>query len=199
MKKIALCGPSGVGKGFVSEIICKEFGFPVLDTDKVVHEMYESDKTLISSLGEIFGDSIIKDGKINRNALREIVFKNRAALEMLNHTVHQRVRDYIQAWFDQMEKKGCSACFVDIPQIIESGMVKDFDLVIGICADMDIRLNRITRRDGISIEDARKRISNQLGISEYLNICHHRLDNNGNKEKLISDIYSVLYEVGIIE
>ena len=74
-----------------------------------------------------------------------------------------------------MEKQGYSAAFVDIPQIIESGMTSDFDLIIGISASVDTRIKRITKRDGISHADAQKRIDNQLSLEEYKKICPHQI------------------------
>ena len=182
MKKFALCGPSGVGKGYVSSIICSNFGLPVLDTDRVVHTLYREDKELISTLADIFGNDIISDGEINRKALGAIVFSNPEALKRLNLTVHKRVREYILNWFDIMEKEGHSAAFADIPQIIESGMISDFDLIITVSAREDIRLERILSRDGICLEDAKRRISNQLSMEEYEKISDHIIYNNGEED-----------------
>ncbi len=199
MKKIALCGPSGVGKGYISSIITEKFGFPVLDTDALVHEMYRSDDILISELGNIFGEEIIKDGEINRKALREIVFFDRKALEKLNRTVHKRVFDYTVSWFSKMENEGFPLAFADIPQIIESGMTDFFDIIIGITAPLEVRIKRIISRDGISREDAIKRIENQLTPEEYVKICRYTINNDGNSDSILPVLYEIINEVNTVE
>lgn len=197
MKKIALCGPSGVGKGYVSQAIISFYGFPVLDTDLTVHDMYENDKDLISELSCIFGNDIVKDGKIHRPTLRNIVFSNRAALDTLNHTVHQRVKFKTMDWFNEMEKAGYKAAFVDIPQIIESGMADEFDLVIGVTAPREVRIQRIVQRDKISLADAEKRINNQLSDKEYKAVCHYTIVNDGGN--IIDALDGIFKEVELIE
>lgn len=197
MKRIAICGPSGVGKGYVSKMITSLYGFPVLDTDNTVHQMYEKDEDLILRISRLFGAEVVKDGKIHRPALRNIVFESREALELLNKTVHQRVRDYTIEWFFEMEKKGYPAAFVDIPQIIESGMADDFDIIIGVIAHRNTRISRIIQRDGISLPDAEKRLGNQLPIEEYIKICHYIINNDGDGVE--STLRKIFSEVNIIE
>ena len=198
MKKIALCGPSGVGKSYVSEIIRSNYRFPVLDTDQVVHMLYSKDTELISTLADAFGRDILSNGCIDRKALGPIVFSDKSALERLNHIVHKRVREYIFSWLDIMEKERHSVAFVDIPQIVESGMKDDFDLIIAVSADESTRLERILSRDGITLEGARKRIENQLPVSSYEEISDYIIHNNGNSD-IEERIREIFCEIDLIE
>ncbi|MBE6543920.1 MAG: dephospho-CoA kinase [Ruminococcaceae bacterium] len=197
MKKVAICGPSGVGKGYISNIISSTYGFPVLDTDQTVHDMYENDGELIKKLALLFGDDVVKEGKIHRPTLRNIVFKDRRSLELLNLTVHKEVRRYIFDWFKKMASMGHTAVFVDIPQIIESGMTKDFDLIIGVESERSTRIKRIIKRDGVSLDDAEKRINNQLSAEEYKKVCHYTINNDG--EDVFNALRKIFEEVNLIE
>ena len=197
MKKIAICGPSGVGKGYISGMIASDYGFPVLDTDAAVHRMYENDEELILSLSRLFGPDVVKDNRIHRPTLRNIVFQDRQALSLLNKTVHKRVRSYTLEWFSEMEKKGHRAAFVDIPQIIESGMVNDFHIVIGVTSSRDTRIRRIIERDGISVLDAEKRINNQYSLEEYKKVCNYTINNDGDDAR--RELRQILKEVDLIE
>lgn len=198
MKKIAICGPSGVGKGFICNRIGSEFGFPVLDTDRVVHDMYEKDPVVINDLAGIFGNKILKNGSIDRGALGSIVFCDPQALDTLNKTVHKHVRSHMLLWFKAMEELGFDAAVVDIPQIVESGMAGEFDLVIGVEAELHTRMERITARDGISAEDARRRIENQLPAEEYRKVCHYTVKNDGPDSFSFDSIKNIFKEVHII-
>ena len=112
--------------------------------------------------------------------------------------MHKRVQEYILDWFDIMEKEGFSTAFADIPQIIESGMISDFDLIITVSAREDIRLERILSRDGITLDDAKLRISNQLPMEEYEKVANYIIYNN--EENDIKDtLKKILKEVNIIE
>ena len=198
MKKIAICGPSGVGKGFICNRISSEFGFPVLDTDRVVHDMYEKDPVVINDLAGIFGNKILKNGSIDRRALGSIVFCDPQALDTLNKTVHKHVLSQMLLWFKEMELCGFDAAIVDIPQIVESGMAGEFDLVIGVEADLQTRIERITARDGISTEDALRRIKNQLPAEEYRKVCHYTVKNVGHGSFSFDSVKNIFKEVHII-
>ncbi|MBE6673126.1 MAG: dephospho-CoA kinase, partial [Ruminococcaceae bacterium] len=57
MKRIALTGPSGAGKGYVASLLRKR-GFAVLDADAVVHKLYAGG-TLPREIAGLFGDRVL--------------------------------------------------------------------------------------------------------------------------------------------
>ncbi len=196
MNRFALTGPTGCGKGYVCSIIEKKYNFPCLNTDSLVHSMYENDEDLKSQIVSAFGADVCKDGKIDRRTLGNIVFADRNKLLTLNSIVHKAVREYCLEWMDKREKEGFAAVFVDAPQLFESGMDKDFDSVICVIASLGVRRQRIMFRDMISLSDAEARIANQMTNEEYLKRSDYIILNEGDDDilhqiQIIFDDYSL--------
>ena len=124
MIRFAITGPSGCGKGYVCELIMKKYGYPCLNTDNLVHEMYKKNTALINKLSLEFGEKIIKNGAVNRDVLRGIVFNDKEKLVKLNTIVHKAVAENCTKWFSECEEKGSKAAFIDAKQFFEANMRK---------------------------------------------------------------------------
>ncbi len=198
MLKMGLCGGSGVGKGYISGLLT-EYGFPCLDTDLLVHGMYQNDRELICTIAKEFGEKAVSSSKtVDRGVLREIVFSDRDALFKLNGIVHKRVDKYCKEWIAEQESKGHKAVFIDAPQLFEAGMEKDFDYIIAVICPVEERIERIIKRDKISREGAEKRLSNQLSDSEYSKRSHFVINNSSNSDSG-EQLKKILCEVGLID
>ena len=86
-KVIVITGSIGTGKSTAVDII-KEFGFTVLDSDKIVHEGYNMGSPLYEKIIETFGKEILTGGQIDRRKLGKIVFTDENKLSRLNKIVH---------------------------------------------------------------------------------------------------------------
>ena len=83
MKVIGLCGGSGSGKG----LACRFFAqcdIKIIDTDGIYHALTSADTDCLRELREAFGASVIKQGKLDRGALADIVFASPEKLSLLN-------------------------------------------------------------------------------------------------------------------
>ena len=108
MIRIALTGPSGSGKGHVSKIF-SSYGIACLDTDSVVHSLYEKGE-LADRLADLFGKNVLsQNGCVNRKELAKIVFSDSDKLKLLNQTVHAAVKIYVKDWLEQQQNAGASA------------------------------------------------------------------------------------------
>ena len=196
MIRIALTGPSGAGKGYVGAILTAK-GHPVLDTDALVHEMYEKGD-LPQQIGAMFGKEVLtSSGSVARKKLAEIVFSDPKCLENLNALVHREVRSAVSLWLMSKENEGCSVAFVDAPQLFEAKMERDFDCIWAVIAPSDIRLSRICERDGISVEAARQRMKNQKSSETYSALAHETLMNDGNNdlEKQVENLLKIILKL----
>lgn len=173
-KIIGITGASGAGKSYISQKL-RKMGFDVFDADEIAHRSINN-AACKAELCEYFGDDILNSNEIDRKILGKIVFSNPEKLEKLNQITHKYILSDI---FAEIEKSDGAFVFVDGAVLIESGIKCDF--MIGVLADKDIRLARIMNRDGITAEDAKRRISAQKPDLFYKENCDAVLTNNGGE------------------
>jgi len=167
MLKVGLTGSIAVGKSFVLKSL-SELGCYTLDADKIAREVVAPNMPGLKAVTEVFGKDILKnDATIDRAKLGAIVFADEGKRLRLNSILHpfiiaeqdQRVRDW-----EQRDPKGVAV--VDAALMIESGGYRRFDKLIVVHCRPEVQLARLIARDGISIEEAEKRIAAQLSQEE---------------------------------
>ena len=179
---IAVTGGSGVGKGEVCRILaCR--GVEIIDTDSLSHSTILRGATpAYDEITAEFGCGILNnDGEIDRKKLGAIVFADKAKLTVLSKIVHK----YVRAQCEEIVRKSTGKVIaIDAPALVEAGMQDMCDTIIGIFADRDLRIQRITARDGISREAAEKRINSQMPDAELRGHVDIAIDNNGTLQEL---------------
>ncbi|MDR1560273.1 MAG: dephospho-CoA kinase [Clostridiales bacterium] len=157
---IGVTGNSGSGKGTVSEILRRMGGF-CLDADLLAHEVMEYGKPAYIEISNIFGESVLAaDKSIDRVKLGGIVFRDPVKRKILERIVHAQVKISFSRLAARAQ--GDYPFIVwDAPLLVEAGMHGECGLVILVTAPFDIKLTRITARDGITEERARLRLSGQ--------------------------------------
>ncbi|MCD7797719.1 MAG: dephospho-CoA kinase [Clostridiales bacterium] len=183
---IGLTGQSGAGKGYASEYL-KSLGFNILDTDKYVSMIYQNGGEINEKLARAFSPDIIKNGKIDKKMLGQIVFSDKEKLNTLNSIVHPEV-------IRLCEKDAKVPSVLDAPQFFEANAQEKCYKTICVCADSETRLKRIMKRDGITKEQAKKRINSQFDEKYYKEHSDFVIINNGDEDIKIQ-INSVLEEI----
>ena len=195
---IGLTGPSGAGKGTVSEIFTK-FGLPVLDADQIYHTLLLPPSSCLDAIVARFGAHVLtKEGTLDRVALGDAVFTDPAALEDLNHIAHTFVMQEVNRQLEPLRKKGIRAAVLDAPQLFEAGAHKICSTVVSVLADKSLRAERIMKRDGIGMERAMRRIQAQKSDVFFRTNSNYIIENNGLPEALIPKVKQILIEVGVI-
>ncbi len=173
-KVIGITGGSGCGKSYICESLAR-LGFLVIDCDKIAREVMEPGKPCLLEVAEFFGKEILEDERLNRKKLAEIVFSNPEKLAMLNRITHKYILESI---YNRIEKEAADRILIDGAVLIESGV--KCDAMIGVLADKEERIRRIMARDGLSRQDAERRIGAQKPDSFYEENCDFVVYNNGN-------------------
>jgi dephospho-CoA kinase len=141
-------------------------GLPVFDADREALALYDEDESLLTEVKERFGASVIQpDGRLNRQALASIVFKDAEALKQLNALVHPRVAKKFEAW---KSMQGTPAVIREAAILFESGSAADCDAVIVVAAPEDLRIARVQKRNGWSEEEVRARMNRQWSEEELM-------------------------------
>jgi len=125
------------------------------------------------------GESVIDGGgKLNRTKIASLVFNNPGKLKQLNGIIHPRVREAFAEW---LTKQNAPWIIEEAAIIFESGLHKTLDSVIVVSAPDNIRIKRVMERDGISKEQVRARMKNQVTEGERVKRADFVITNDGTK------------------
>lgn len=186
MFTVGLTGMSGAGKSYVSAYLCDN-GFYIINADEIYHELVSCESACIRELESVFGSAIINtDRSLNRAELAKIVFSDRKKLGILNTVTHKYVLNEMR-----LRIAGNSGiCIADVPQLFESGFDSECDITVAVVAERDVCLSRIIERDGLTREQAEKRLNNQHDAEFFKSHCDIIIENNG--KDISSDIENTI-------
>lgn len=198
MLVIGLTGPTGAGKGAVAAIFAR-YGIPVMDADRVYHELIAPPSSCLQELVETFGKGILlPNGSLNRRALGGIVFNDPVARERLNAITHRYVMEEVRTRMERLRRDGIPVAVLDAPQLFEAGAHRACGAVISVLADRRLRLERIVARDNIEPDAAMRRILAQKSDEFFKTHSDYIIENNGTIEALAPQVNRILAELGVI-
>ena len=167
MLKVGLTGSIAVGKSFVVDVF-RELGCHVLDADKTAREVVEPGTMGLQEIVKNFGESVLlSNGELNRSKLGGIVFADETKRQLLNSIVHPLVIERQNGWIESWEAADPDGiAIVDAALMIESGGYRRFDRLIVVWCRPEVQLERLMLRDGLSADEAARRIAAQMSQDE---------------------------------
>lgn len=183
MLKVGLTGSIAVGKSFVLGVLA-ELGCRVLDADMTAREVVAPATPGLNAVVAAFGNEIVReDGTLDRSRLGAIVFSDEARRRLLNSILHPLIiaaqDDQIRRW--QNETPGGIAV-VDAALMIESGGYLRFDKLIVVHCRPEVQLDRLAARDGLSPQEAERRIAAQMSQAEKMKHADFLIDTSDGFE-----------------
>ena len=190
-KIIGITGGIASGKSTVTNFL-RQRGFEVVDADALVHQLQKPGGRLYQILVEHFGEKVLlEDGKLNRPLLASLIFSNSEEREWSKETQGQIVREELGSLRDKLAQTD-DVFFMDIPLLFEQEYASWFDETWLVYVSRDTQLDRLMKRDYLTIEDAQARMASQWPLEEKKRLASHILDNNGSREQLLSQVASLL-------
>jgi len=183
MKIIGICGSSGCGKSSVCRIF-RDFGAVWLDCDAIYHDLISSDSPCLRQLKEEFGESVIRNGALDRSVLREIVFQDEEKLKRLNSISHHHVLLHLKDLIQEARDFGSKLCLIDAPMFFEANLQNWCDFVIAVVCEEAIQIQRVCKRDSITEEQARNRLRHQIPNDVLISRSDFVIENNGDVLRL---------------
>lgn len=186
---IALTGGIATGKSTVSNFL-KLHGFLIIDADKIAHEMlHQNSKTI----GAIFGERYVVDGTVDRKRLGELIFSNLEAKIKLQDFLHPLIKNEIinQSLLFEAQNK---PYIIDIPLFFET---RNYDIAknVVVYAPQELQIQRLIKRDKISLEVAKQKIANQMDIEEKKQLAQFVIDNSSNIKHLQKQVDIFLKDI----
>lgn len=199
MLKVGLTGSIAVGKSFVLEVF-RELGCNVLDADLAAREVVKPDMPGLNRIVDAFGDEILKpDGTLNRSKLGAIVFADDTKRQLLNSIVHPLVIEKQNEWISSLgETDPDGIAMVDAALMIESGGYKRFDRLIVVWCRPEIQLERLMLRDGLSADEAARRIAAQMSQDEKKSYADYLIDSSDGFERTREQATEIYCELSVL-
>ena len=183
MLRVGLTGSIGVGKSFVGSVFV-ELGCRLLDADATAREVVLPGTAGLAAVVKEFGPEVLQtDGTLDRKQLGAVVFGDEQKRRRLNAILHPRIiekQDQILQHWESEEPNGIG--IVDAALMIESGGYKRFDKLIVVHCRPEVQLERLMLRDGLSCDEAQKRIDSQMPQEEKQRYADYLIDTSDGFE-----------------
>ena len=152
--------------------------FQDLDTDIVAREVVEPGEAALEEIRTTFGNGVLDDdGRLDRKAMRDIVFADNDKLNRLEAILHPKIRDRS---FEQAREADGPYVIIVVPLLYESPMRESMDRVLVVDCHEETQLERLMARDNESAEQGRRIMATQASREDRLSIADDVIDNNGS-------------------
>jgi dephospho-CoA kinase len=180
MRFFGLTGGIGSGKSTVARMF-REEGLAVVDADRIAREVTDPGGPAYDEIVRRFGRAVLlPDGRIDRRKLGDIVFSDPGKRAELEAITHPEIERGIASALDRLESEGQRVAIVEAALLHETGRTGRFEAVIAVRCGKPQQVRRLVERDGISEEQALRRISSQMDPDEKARASEHVIDNSGD-------------------
>ncbi len=193
---VGITGNIGSGKSTAAKLFAR-LGVPTFDTDKVGHELLESDRDIIARVAKTFGNSVVPGGTVDRRALGKLVFADTEKRSLLEGIMHPAIMSAVSK-----KARGSSDSeyvIVEVPLLYEAELADKFDYVVLVKADEEAAVGRAASNLGIGKDEVTERLRTQIPQSEKEKLADFVIANNGtlgDLEKKVTLLHSVLLSLG---
>jgi dephospho-CoA kinase len=191
MLVVALTGGIGAGKSLVAQYF-SELGARVVDADQLARIAIERGSAGFDEVVTRFGESILRNGDIDRKALGEIVFQDKTAKADLEAIIHPKVRELFLEVVADLESD--EILIYEIPLLVETGAAKNFDQIITVEADLETRKARLLKR-GMFISEIESRLAVQASPTEREAVATYVIENTGDEDQLLRKVENLWEEL----
>ncbi len=183
MKILGLTGGIGMGKSTATASF-RRLRVPVFDADAAVHTLQAKGGRAVAPIGAAFPGTV-REGRVDREALRRAVLGNTAALKTLERIIHPLVRDAERRFNASARRAGKTLVVLDVPLLFEGGGHKRCDKILVVTAPAAVQRWRVLRRPGMTPERLAYILSRQMPDAEkrrradyivHTNLSRHSAD-----------------------
>ncbi len=194
---VGLTGGIACGKTTVANMF-QELGVPVIDADELAREVVLPGTPGLGQIVKEFGGGVLdEEGRLDRKAVGDLIFKDEAARKKLNAILHPLIAaagaERIQALADDP----APYLMYEAALLVETGTYKSFSALVVVSAEESVQRLRLIARDGFSAQEANGRIGSQLPLEHKVAVADHVVTNNGDLDgtrRQVAKIHSKLVE-----
>ena len=188
---IGLTGQTGAGKTTAARAMTRAYGeewLPHIDCDKATRNIIDEDAETREDILRQF-PGFFTEGRFDRRKAASLLFSDSELLKRYDAAIFPHITRRINGIIEGIERdfavRGEGMILLDAPTLFESGIDRLCDFIISCIAPAELRLRRITARDGITEEQARARIASQHDDSFFRQRSDYIIENDGDEQALI--------------
>lgn len=187
MKLIGLTGGIGTGKSTVARML-RERGWTVHSSDITAKEIMSTDPEVRREIADLLGPEVLTEGGLNKDLIAALVFgdssEHKKRLQQLDQIVHPRVLDRHMEVIEEEKDKGTRIVVIESALLFEVGLEDGFDWVVVVDCPDGVRIPRVMERSGLSEDQVRSRMNEQLPMQEKRSLADFVIENAGSLEDL---------------
>ncbi|MCT4613701.1 MAG: dephospho-CoA kinase [Marinifilaceae bacterium] len=186
MIQLAITGGIGSGK----TTVCKIFeclGISVYYSDDRAKYLMNKNTNLVEGIKSEFGNKAYKNESLDREYIASVVFNDKTKLRILNSLVHPIVAEDYEQWCERHKNE--TYLIHESAIVFEANIAHKFDKILTVSADVDIRIDRVVKRNGAKRKDISDRIENQITDVKREEMADYCIRNNN--QALIPQILEI--------
>ena len=177
-----ICVTGGIATG--KSTICKYFedkGYFVFYSDIEAKHLANNNNVIKQQIIKIFGEKSYINNEYNVDYIRDIVFKNKSKLKLLDNLFKKVVTEKYKK-----QSLVYSISFFETALVFEHNLQSSFDLIIGVYCEKNEVIKRLKKRNNFNESQINKIIDAQLNNKEKMKKCSIIIDttNGINYKKL---------------
>ena len=188
---LGLTGSIGMGKSTTADFL-RDAGIPVWGADASVHQLYQKDGAGVRAIRAL-APAAIKDGAVDRSALRQAILDDSGLLQRIEAKVHPLVtadrREFLEKHSDQ------SLLVCDIPLLFETGADKWLDGVLVVTTDSEIQKQRVMAREGMTLKVFETILDKQTPDAEKQAKADYVIDTGMGLDHARSEVLSLIEQL----
>lgn len=193
--RVGLTGGMASGKSTVARLLAEEEGFTVVDADRLVAELYGPGGAGAAAVAKTLGaEHLADDGSVDRLRVARKIFSDPEARRRVEEAIHPLVRRRFAEIAEEAAREGEVAAVLEATLLVEAGYGPDFDLVVSVEADPELRLERAIGR-GMTRQEAEARLAAQGDGARRRAGAHRLLLNEGTLAELSRATAELAHEI----
>lgn len=196
MLSVALTGGIATGKSVVGGVLLRR-GCTVDKSDDIARSLLAPGQPAWSKIVERFGPGLLTAGRaIDRKKLGALIFTDAEARRFVDGIVHPLVMAAKKETIARLDREGRVKIFVSEAALtIEAGFADFFDKVVVVYCPEEIQTERLMARDGLTCEEAGRRIRSQMPGEEKLAYADYVVDTSGTLEETVDQAEELFEEL----
>lgn len=193
---VGLTGGIASGKSTMADMFKKE-GAYIIDIDMISRDVVKPGKPAWQDVIHIFGKEVLnEDQTLNRKKVGDIVFSDAEKRKKLEEIIHPKITAETLMKINEIAKKDNQAIvIIDIPLLIETDKQDTVNKVVLVYTSPQGQIERLVKRDGLSLEDAHKRLTSQMPIENKKKYAHYIINNEEPLKEIQKRVKEIFREL----